>query len=337
MEFPAIPQSKIYHGKTTPEQDAQMKLVQNIPLEQSDIIALEESVRFYEEVYPFLKGIDLSSITQQERDEIVKFLDTVLNYHVIVQNNIHFKTLFRITFVRDEFLENGKIRDVKFLSYPPVDVIKQLGRYGRANSPNSTCLYCAFNPVIALLETKPKIGERIIITQWLKEDNDPFVSFPIVNNESVKNEGLEKATKAFKERMAYNHPLFARTLELLFDFLSSEFIKAFPIVNPQAFEYLYSGYFSDRVLLKTNPDDYDCIIYPSVASKHLTDNLAIKPSSVSRIRPFSIEDVIVVTTDYDNAVIHENAFPNTIPLPIGRHVLRTSTEINNGRISWDDD
>jgi hypothetical protein len=46
----------------------------------------------------------------------------------------------------------------------------------------------------------------------------PFISFPIANNESVKNEGLEKATKAFKERMTYNHPLFARTLELFFDF-----------------------------------------------------------------------------------------------------------------------
>jgi len=346
MTFPDIPKSKVYNGQTTPEQDAQMKLVQGIALTQADTDALQESVAFYEKAYPFLKSIDLSAITDVEKNEIVKFLDTVLNYHVIIQNNLRFKTLFRVSFVRDEFLEEGKVRDTKFISYPPADIIKQIGRYGRANSPNSTCLYCAFNPIIALLETKPKVGDRIIISQWHKDDNEPFVSYPIANNGAVKNEGLEKATKAFKERMSYNHPLFAKTLELLFEFLSSEYIKSIPITNPKAYEYLYSGYFSDITLLNpvkpvahpTEPiNNYDCIIYPSIAAKHATDNIAIKPGSVNRLRPVYLEDIIVATTDYDNAVIYENHFPEIINLPIGGQVLRKSNNINHGKIIWNDD
>jgi hypothetical protein len=222
MTFPNIPKSKIYNGETTPEQDAQMKLVQNVTLTDSDIKVLEESVFFYEQAYPFLKSIDLSKITDDEKDNTIKFLDAVLNFHVLIQNNLRFKTLFRVSFVRNEFLDSGKIRETKYLSFPPLEVIKKLGRYGRANSPHTTCLYCAFNPTIALLETKPEIGDRIIISQWFKDDNEPFVSYPIANNETVKNQGLGKATKAFKERMTYNHPLFSRTLELFLEFLSSE-------------------------------------------------------------------------------------------------------------------
>lgn len=346
MIFPDIPNSKIYNGNTTPEQDAQMKLVQNIDLNECDLVALQESVSFYERAYPFLKSINLSTISEADKTEIISFLDKVLNYHIILQNNLRFKTVFRVSFVRNEFLERGKVRDTKYISYPPADIVKQIGKYGRANSPDSTCLYCAFNPIIALLETKPKVGERIIISQWQKDDDLPFVSFPIANNQSIKNEGVEKATKAFKERMAYNHPLFARTLELFFDFLSSEFIKSVPIISPNAYEYLFSAYFSDITLKSTietveHPvepiSNYDCLIYPSVAAKHATDNIAIKPTSVNRLKLVYLEDIIVATTDYDSAKIYANVFPEKIDLPIGRQILRTSNNIENGKIIWNDD
>ena len=346
MTFPDILHSKIYNGNTTPEQDAQMKLVQNIDLTEADLLALQESVSFYEIAYPFLKNINLSTISEKDKVEIISFLNKVLNYQIIIQNNLIFKTVFRVSFVRNEFLEQGKVRNQKYISYPPGEIIKQIGKYGRANSPDSTCLYCAFNPIIALLETKPKVGERIIISQWQKDDDLPFVSFPIANNESIENEGVKKATKAFKERMTYNHPLFARTLELFFDFLSSEFIKSIPITSPNAYEYLFSAYFSDITLKSAietveHPlepiSNYDCLIYPSVAAKHATDNIAIKPTSVDRLRPVYLEEIIVTTTDYDNAKIYVNLFPEKIDLPIGGQVLRSSNNIKNGKIIWNDD
>lgn len=346
MIFPDIPKSKIYNGNTTPEQDAQMKLVQGMPLTEADTEALQESVSFYEEAYPFLKGINLSVITDSEKDEIIQFLDIVLNYEVIFQNNLIFKNVFRISIVKDKFLDSGKVRDVKFISYPHVDIIKDIGKYGRANSVDSTCFYCAFNPIVALLETKPNIGDRIIISQWHKDDHDPFISFPIANNDDVKNEGLENATKAFKERMSCIHPLFAKTLDLLFEFLSSEYIKSIPIKSSKAYEYLYSAYFADKTLLNhitpvayptQSINDYDCIIYPSIAAKHATDNIAVKPESVKRLKPVYLQDIIVEITDYDHATIYENYFPEEIDLPIGGKLLRTSNNIDNGKIIWSDD
>ena len=130
MTFPDIPNSKIYNGNTTPEQDAQMKLVQNIDLTETDLLALQESVSFYEIAYPFLKNINLSTISEKDKVEIISFLDKVLNYQIIIQNNLRFKTVFRVSFVRDEFLEQGKVRDQKYISYPPAEIIKQIGKYG---------------------------------------------------------------------------------------------------------------------------------------------------------------------------------------------------------------
>lgn len=346
INFPEIPVSKIYNGRTTPEQNAQMKLIHGEKLTAADVNALQESVLFYEQAYPFLKNINLSALTENDKDEIVRFVNKMLNYNVIIQNNVRFKNVFRVSFVKEDFLENGKLRDTGFISYPPLPVVQKLRKYGRANSNDTTCLYCAFNPVIALLETKPKAGDRIIISQWLKDDDSPFVSFPIVNNNAVVNEGVIKGTKKFKERMAYNHPLFARTLDLLFEFLGSEFVKNVPIVNVNSYEYLYSAYFSDKVLKSTlkpvpHPTEpilnYDCVIYPSVAANHRTDNLAIRPESVKRLRPVLLREISATATDYENAVIYENDYPDNLPLPIKGEVLRTSTVINNGRIVWNDD
>jgi hypothetical protein len=55
---------------------------------------LQESVSFYEQTYPFLKSINLSKITENEKDEIITFLDTVFNYQVLIQNNLRFFKFF---------------------------------------------------------------------------------------------------------------------------------------------------------------------------------------------------------------------------------------------------
>ncbi|MET0636146.1 MAG: RES domain-containing protein [Chitinophagaceae bacterium] len=346
MNFPEIPVSKEYDGKTTPEQEAMLKVIQKKELSAGETRILEECVKFYEDAYSFLEQVDLSKITAVEENEIIGFLKTVLNYKIIFQNNITFKTLFRVSLVRDEFLEKGKVRNVKYLSFPPADVIKRIGKYGRANSPNSTCLYCAFNPLVALLETKPTAGDRIIISEWFKEDDEPFVVFPIANNDSVKNEGLEHATKAFRERMQYNHPLFARILDLLFGFLSSQFIKDVPITSEKGYEYLYSSYFSDIVMFdQSKPVDhpvepikkYDGVLYPSVASKHRTDNIAIRPDSVGRIRPVSAREYYIAETHYEEVKVDENGSLDDPSLAFTGAMLRESEAFDDWLIIWTDD
>lgn len=340
LNFPAIPNAKKYGHKMTPEQEVTFKLVQRQNITKNEEAILIEAIEFYKVAFAYLRTINLSEITDEEAEQIKEYLKSVFNMQITIQNKINFHNVFRVSLVRDIFLENGKVRNTDFISYPPKDIIEKMGVYGRANSPKSTIFYCAFEPGVAILETKPQVGHRIIIAQWHNDIAKDFISYPITNNKTIDNESLKAATKAFQERMSYNHPLFAAILDFYFDFLSSEFVKDIEVKHPKKYEYLFSAYFSDWMLENTfKPVDhpvepikhYDCIIYPSIAIKHKSENLAIIPASVAKLRPLQIEDCIVLKTMYDNPDLSDDK------LPIIRQVLRTAATFNGKNIVWDDD
>ena len=76
-DFPTVPPAKLYNGKVTPEQISIFKLINGQDISEQDLINLKQSIDFYDNAFAFLKSIDLSRLTEQEKDEILKYLDTV--------------------------------------------------------------------------------------------------------------------------------------------------------------------------------------------------------------------------------------------------------------------
>jgi len=340
IKFPALPPAKIYGELMTPEQEVLQKLMNNQEINGEEEETLLESIVYYKELYLFLKSIDLSSITQEDAEEIVAYTNKAVNTIIYPKNIIRFTDVYRMTYVRQNFLQDDKVRDVGFISFPPLDIIKAQGIYGRANTPNSTVFYCAFDPGVAILETKPQRGDRIIIAQWHNDEAKPFVSCPVINNKTIDNENLKAATKAFEETKTYNHPLFAEIMDLYFDFFSSELVKNGEIKHPKKFEYLFSGLFSDRALdFGYNPGEdentrnrnVDCLIYPSVANHHKSENLAVVPEAMIKLRPLKLHDGIVIDTMYDNPDVSKGK------LPIAYGQIREATQFDGNRIIWNDD
>lgn len=340
FNFPPLPLAKIYGHDLTPEQCVMLKLMRGHRISLNEEAILSEVLIFYKKTYPYFKSIDLSKLDDKDAAKIIVYFKSVFNFPVFIQNVIIFQNVYRVTTIKNNYLESGKVRDVRYISYPPQNVIEELGVYGRCNSPKSTAFYCSFEPGVAVLETKPQTGQRIIISHWYNENEKDFFSYPITNNKTIENDSLKSATLAFQERMKYNHPLFAQILDLYFDFVSSEFVKDIRIENPKKYEYLFSAVFSDEILENSfMPVDhpvetlkhYDCIIYPSIAINYKSENLAIIPSSVSKLRPIFLEESIVVKTMYDNPDLSDDK------LPILRKVLRTSIRIENNKIIWNDD
>jgi hypothetical protein len=314
--FPEIPLVKQYSGKMTPEQDVTFKLVQGKQITKQEEQVLEEAIIFYEQAYPYLKSINLADLTDEDAKELIGFMKIVFNMEMKPQNVVRFEETYRISFVLDDFLEKGKVRNLKYLREPPLEVVKKRGVYGRANSPQSTLFYTAINPFVAILETKPNIGDRIILGKWIHDPKEGFITYPIVNEKKIKSEPLEKARKAFMDRMSFNHPLFAKIIDLLMEFISSEFVKDVPIVNRRKYEYLYSGYFADQALSNNfeplNHDieplnHYDALIYPSIATKYQTENLAIVPKSVKKLTPYQFIDCQVES--YEITELEEEKIP----------------------------
>lgn len=338
MNFPKIPAAKTFGQQMTPEQLVIMKLTNGQTIDKNDENTLKEAIDFYKEVFAFLKQIDLTNISEANGQLLIEFLIQALPMEVFNHNEIYFNDLYRVSFVPDFFLENGKVRDLKFLRQPPEDVIRKLGVYGRANSPNTTVFYAALKRGSAILETKPAVGQKIILAHWVKDPNTRFYSYPITNNKNIDNESLKAATAAFQKLLSRHHPLFAKILDLYMDFLSSEFLKDIPVAHLKKYEYLYSAFFADRVLknsfMKMPGNDmppYSGIIYPSIAAKYSSANIAIVPDFVPNLKPLHLEECIVTNTKYTDLNYPDNE------LPIDKQTVRTATQFQGDKIIWSDD
>lgn len=334
FDLPEIPTSKKYIDKMTPEQIAINKCISGDELTESDTATLKESIEFYKLVFPKLKEINLSIITEEQVSELKTYLKSVFNVMIIISNNINFEVLFRVSYVKDDFLEKGKVRKPSFLTYPPLNIVKKNGVYNRANSDEKTAFYASFYENVALRETKPQKGERIIISVWRNVSGKPFSSYPI-SNASVKNEGVEKATQALKETQKHNNPLFAEIMDLVIGFLATEFVKDCEIVNKKKFEYLYSSFFADQLLETREENELipntDFIIYPSVAWKHEHENVVVSSKAVDeKLKLVHLKEYLVEDTFYDKELTKEE-------MPAKLKFIREASWIEDDLIIWEDE
>mgnify|MGYP007034056748 CR=1 FL=1 len=64
-----------------------------------------------------------------ERENLKQYIEEHINFLIILENKIQFNLLFRVTVVKEEFLEEGKVRNLLYLCCPPVELLKKLGLY----------------------------------------------------------------------------------------------------------------------------------------------------------------------------------------------------------------
>lgn len=334
FNLPSLPSSKEYDGKMTPEQKAIMKCLESGELTSENIDSLKKSIAFYKEAFSKLKEINLSNLREDEAEELKSYLNQVFNFKIFVFNDLHFNFLFRVSIVHPDFLEKGKVRNPKYLRNPPIELVKEKGLYNRANTSDKTVFYASFYENVALRETKPQVGDRIIISTWKNTTGKPFNSFPITNS-TVDNDGIRKATEAFEETKKYNNPYFAEIMDLILGFLAEEFVKEVKTTNPKRYEYLFSAYFADMVFSPFNEDDptprCDFIIYPSVAWQHKHENVAVIPESVdSKLKLVRTEEYEVTETFYEKELGLKDS-------PAKLNLLRQADWIEEDNIIWEDD
>lgn len=333
FDLPEIPISKQYIENMTPEQMAIHKCVMNQALNAEDEIILKESIEFYKLAFPKLKQIDLSIITDEEVETLKTYLRQVFNLLITISNDLHFNVLFRVSFVREQFLEKGKVRNPSFLSFPPIELVKKTGVYNRANSCEKTAFYASFYKNVAIRETKPLKNQRIIISAWKNITGKPFSSYPI-SNVPIKHRGVEKATKALKELEADLNPLFAEIMDLIIGFLASEFVKDCAIIHQKKYEYLYSAFFADQILTERQESEYikntDFIIYPSVAWKHKHENVVVTPNSIDKLELFHAEEYLVEETYYEKEL-------ELTEMPAKLKLIREAHWFEKNLIIWEDE
>jgi hypothetical protein len=335
--LPPIPSSKLFiDNSTTEERIATSHFLTNNSPDEKYLSTVKSTVDFYKKCFTHLKQIDLCSLSDTQHEKLIDYLNYVLNSSPIINNEITVEHIYRVTIVRDKFLENDKLRDTKFLSYPPLDIVREKGVYNRANSPSTTLFYASLTPQVAIREIHPNEGERIILSTWQNKFKKPLNAYPICLTAGIHNEYADRNNYAFEEICKTLHPTMAEWMECFFSFFSSEFIKESEPKSPKRYDYLFSAFLSDRLLQPfpepTNMSSFDCIVYPSVAWNHIPDNLAIIPDVINKNIYCLIDtkEYEVLNTWYDKK-IDLNQYPADLKF------IRQSITIENNLIRWNDD
>ncbi|HTA27559.1 MAG TPA: hypothetical protein VK809_07220 [Bacteroidia bacterium] len=336
--LPELPISKQYSGNMTPEQEAFNKYIQTHSnyLSPQDEIFFKEVLDYYIDCIQKLKQINLSNLSDTEAISLTRYIRQAFNVHYKVYNDLFTEAVFRVSIVRENFCHEGKVREIKYLTYPPLDLNEQRNVYNRANSPNKTVMYASLYKIVAIRETKPQIGEKIIISTWENVTFQPFISYPLTNANLIRNEGVYKSTKSFQDLCKRHHPLIAEIMDRYLAFFAEEFVKNIPIISERKYEYLYSAFFANCALESVPIGPYgipniDLLIYPSVAWNHRHDNLALTPDTVeNKLKLTYLSEYEILETFYE-----KNLGP--MEMPVKLRYIRNSKELMDGKIFWNDD
>jgi hypothetical protein len=168
---------------------------------------------------------------------------------------------------------NETITQLKLLKNPPLDVMKKLDRYGRANLKDQSVLYASYIFPTLIKETKPEIGDLVTISKWkLKNDNTPLIVYPVIdyqncNDSQLRSEfeyALLQQPKEWQEMIFKHYCLISRHF--------GKYVEKGKEIN-----YIFSAHFADKIFHKIYDGKIEAIIYPSVQDSGISNNIAIKP------------------------------------------------------------
>ncbi len=348
-KFRNLPEIPVYKqwakdSYSTIEQDISYKLINNQPISKEEEIIFKELESFYKELDEKLIKLNYHDFTTDDFENFKNYIFYAFNFISLISDEYSISGTYRLVVneeVRDD-KKNESITDITLLKYPSIDKVKEIGKYNRANTPDTNVFYSAENIDTALKEKRPGINKLITVGIWEpKNKNKKFIAYPLSHSDVALNlnEDVKKATEAFENNKNFSSPLFKNYMRHYFKLLGREFSKTINYNNPNHhYEYLISSLFSERIFARSEEGEakgfkYDCIIYPSVNNNYLTCNLAILPDTLDN--HFYLKEVIefeISEEFYDKKYIPLH--PEQITLAKIKNLRRTRNFNSDGKIVW---
>ena len=338
-DLPEIPQAKQYNEQTstTIEQVISHKLLFNRYIDQNERKIFESLSTYYVELNEKLKLLNYSTFSSNDLKDFRDYMLYAFNYIALISNKITINKIYRLVTNESVSGRDEQITDVKFLKYPPLEIVKNRSIYNRANTFNSTLFYATENIDTALKEIRPPKNKLVTVGVWKPNKIKSFISYPIFHGEEaiLNNKKILEENKHLQEIESTYDPLFLKYSHYYIKLLSREYSK--PVKHN--FEYIISAMFSETIfkINDGNPDfNYDCIIYPSVGNEFQTINFAVKPSVIDT--DFSLEKIIEFKVEEEMYNRKQTETGNLNPDNISLAKItnfKVATDITNtGQIIW---
>ena len=287
----------------------------------------EDDVKKFQGLLDHFKKISEDGIIPLTEKYLLQMLDYALPFfsHLVLTDC--FPELERLTINKNVLGTNKRIKEIKFLKYPPAE---KVDKYGRCNMKKQSVLYGTFNIMTAFNEMKPRVGDLVTVSTWRVKGDSSLVFCPIFKNQPEGVDTINPRTREidnlYQMKIKEYPEYMQKQIDALVKFVADAFSKR---VSPNNYlDYLFSAYFSDKIFNHFEEGRIEAIYYPSVADGLHFENIAIKPNAFdSKYDLITVKDSVIVTTPRENG----NGY-----LMEG---ISESKKFNNvsGEIFWDTD
>ncbi len=219
--------------------------------------------------------------------------------------------------------ENNRLNEISKLKYPPKESVK---RYGRANMIGESVLYATFNPLTALNEMRPEIGDYITESQWNQKEETQLCYSPIFlktgdNKSGILNETSIHMFTMFMTELDKKPKEQGQQVYDLMKFIAECFSKEAKYGNH--LDYFLSAHIASKILYVFENGEAEAILYPSVKENLTLNNICIKPE---------VFDNKYTLVEVNESIIRAN--PKTVTGYYGMQGTGWSRNFEDGLIQW---
>jgi hypothetical protein len=241
-----------------------------------------------------LNQLNLNDISVEDLKQKINLCFPILNFgEVIWDSRYH---VFR---VRRNFNNDFEpYTNVCSIGLPPADKTP----FGRANNEYEPIFYGSHQEDLALFECCQNVTEEDRFTPqnftmgiWKIKSNQTLRFLPIIENEEVQSIRLDlRNANELSEKKQIERLTSEKLIEyskITRKFFADQFAKS-QIQNLS--DYKISACFTNLIkdFNKISKVKFDGILYPSIAYKYRADNVAIFPSSLSKLEPVKCYSLI---------------------------------------------
>jgi hypothetical protein len=265
-----------------------------------DIAFSEQDVKNFSSLLDYFKRLAKDGVTPLIEKQLLLMLDQSLPFFGHLHSESTFPELTRITINRNVVGENRRIKNLSQLKYPPANKVT---KYGRCNLPKQSIFYATFTQITAFGELKPYAGDMITVSHWQLKNPETRLRFcPIFKNQPKEqntiNPRMFEYNQIYKKKVEGFPLYFKQQMDDLIQFVADGFTK---YVKPgNDLDYIFSAYFSNKILNEFENGTIDAIYYPSVQDKLHFENIAIKPDVFEKYYIIKeVHDEVLVGTPRD--------------------------------------
>ncbi len=208
-----------------------------------------------------------------------KWVLSMLEYSLplIAHMVVHFKfeTLERVTINNRVIEKNKRIKNIKFLKYPPAENVT---KYGRCNLPKQSVFYGSTMFMTAMNEMQPRVGDLITKSIWKLKEEHTLKLCPIFYRQPTNGTHNPNSYRLEKDFLKLVKNNFLENLQEvvinLSKFIAYHFSKF--VHHKKNKDYIFSAYFANEILNEFDNGSIEGIMYPSIKSHLSFENIAIK-------------------------------------------------------------